>query len=68
MEPEYRADKVMKRLVARKGTGGGHLTYAGGQIPFQQKTPAESAKLEKYFVKKFLRIIGLNNGGEKLIP
>jgi nanoRNase/pAp phosphatase (c-di-AMP/oligoRNAs hydrolase) len=68
MEPEYRADKVMKRLVARKGTGGGHLTYAGGQIPIQQKTPAESAKLEKYFVKKFLRIIGLNNGGEKLIP
>jgi nanoRNase/pAp phosphatase (c-di-AMP/oligoRNAs hydrolase) len=69
MEPDYRADKVIKRLVSRKGTGGGHMTYAGGQIPLRQTDADELMKLERYFEKKFLRIVGSSHfGGEKLTP
>jgi len=68
MGPDYRADKVIKRLVARKGTGGGHMTYAGGQVPLQHKTAGEAAKLEKYLEKKFLKITGSSHlAAEKLI-
>jgi len=35
------ADKVMRRIVSRKGTGGGHNAMAGGQIPLREDTSAE---------------------------
>ena len=52
------AENVMKRMVFRKGTGGGHLTYAGGQVPLAGKTKAERQKIEKHVEEKFLKAIG----------
>ncbi len=52
------AENVMKRMVFRKGTGGGHLTYAGGQVPLAGKTKAERQKTEKHVEEKFLKAIG----------
>jgi nanoRNase/pAp phosphatase (c-di-AMP/oligoRNAs hydrolase) len=48
----------MRQIVARRGTGGGHQTYAGGQIPLQTRTDAERAKLEKLIEQKFLKAVG----------
>jgi len=58
----------MKRLVARRGTGGGHETMAGGQIPLKKKTKAERNHLEKAIREKFLKLLGIPaNHGKKLI-
>ena len=56
------AEKVIRKMVARRGTGGGHLTYAGGQIPLKQGTKAERQKLEKLMQQRFLKAVGANNG------
>jgi nanoRNase/pAp phosphatase (c-di-AMP/oligoRNAs hydrolase) len=52
------AQKVIKHMVARKGTGGGHLTYAGGQIPLTKGTKKEREELERHAQRKFLDAIG----------
>lgn len=54
------AEKVIKHMVARKGTGGGHLTYAGGQIPLTKGTKAERQALEADIERKFLQAVGGN--------
>jgi nanoRNase/pAp phosphatase (c-di-AMP/oligoRNAs hydrolase) len=56
------AEKVIKQMVARKGTGGGHLTYAGGQIPLKKGTKAERHELEKQMQQRFLKAISANGG------
>ena len=56
------AEKVIKHMVARKGTGGGHLTYAGGQIPLIKGTKKEREELEKHVQRKFLEAIGGTDG------
>lgn len=56
------AETVIRRMVARKGTGGGHLTYAGGQIPLRKGTKAERQELEKHLQQRFLKAIGADNG------
>jgi len=67
-EVSKRADKVMRGVVARRGTGGGHDTIAGGQIPLRKGTKAEVSKIEKIVRQKFLRIVGVENHlGERLI-
>ena len=53
-----KAEDVIKRLVARKGTGGGHQTYSGGQVPLKENTRAEWTRLEKKLRLKFVRLIG----------
>lgn len=55
------AEQVIRRMVARKGTGGGHLTYAGGQIPLKKGTKAERQELEKHLQQAFLKAIGADN-------
>jgi nanoRNase/pAp phosphatase (c-di-AMP/oligoRNAs hydrolase) len=57
-EESNSAERVVKRMVARKGTGGGHLTYAGGQIPLKKGTKTERQALEKHIERKFLKGIG----------
>jgi nanoRNase/pAp phosphatase (c-di-AMP/oligoRNAs hydrolase) len=56
------AEKVIRHMVARKGTGGGHLTYAGGQIPLVKGTKAERQALEKDVEKRFLEAINSSDG------
>lgn len=55
---DARADRVIHRVVARKGTGGGHRTYAGGQISLKKGTKTERESLEKLVQRRFLKIIG----------
>jgi nanoRNase/pAp phosphatase (c-di-AMP/oligoRNAs hydrolase) len=52
------AGKVMRHVVGRRGTGGGHLTYAGGQIPLVKGTKAEREEIERHIEKRFLDAIG----------
>jgi nanoRNase/pAp phosphatase (c-di-AMP/oligoRNAs hydrolase) len=56
------AEKVIKHIVARKGSGGGHQTYAGGQIPLIKGTKKEREELEKHVERKFLEAIGVEEG------
>ncbi|MBN2133229.1 MAG: hypothetical protein JW741_27265, partial [Sedimentisphaerales bacterium] len=56
------AEKVIRKMVARRGTGGGHLTYAGGQIPLKKGTKAERQKLVKLMQQRFLKAVGADNG------
>jgi len=52
------AAKVIKRIVARRGTGGGHLTYAGGQIPLLNRTKTGRERLVRDVQRKFVAAIG----------
>jgi nanoRNase/pAp phosphatase (c-di-AMP/oligoRNAs hydrolase) len=59
-QEQNRADKAIKSIVARKGSGGGHLTYAGGQIPLKNDTESERKNLKKQVERKFLRAAGMS--------
>ncbi len=52
-------DKMIKSIVGKSGTGGGHKTYAGGQIPLNGPTKSASVKIEQQLHKKFLKILNL---------
>jgi nanoRNase/pAp phosphatase (c-di-AMP/oligoRNAs hydrolase) len=52
------AEKVVKHIVARRGTGGGHLTYAGGQIPLLNRTKTGREHLVRDVQRKFVAAIG----------
>lgn len=56
-----RADLVMKKIVSRRGTGGGHQTYAGGQIPLKNGSKTEIAKLQTVIRQKYLRALELED-------
>jgi len=64
-EESLRADKVIRRVVGRKGTGGGHPSYAGGQIPLEGTEPAAMRRLERKVLRRFLRIIGTTDAKEQ---
>ena len=49
------ADKVIRHLVSRRGTGGGHPSYAGGQIPLGKLTGKGIEKLKKTLINRFLK-------------
>jgi nanoRNase/pAp phosphatase (c-di-AMP/oligoRNAs hydrolase) len=59
-QEKNRADKIIKFIVARKGTGGGHLTYAGGQIPVKKDSESQRQKLKQLVEKKFLTALNLS--------
>ncbi len=59
-QEQNRADKAVKFIVARKGTGGGHLTYAGGQVPLKKDSESERRKLKRQIERKFLQVIGMS--------
>jgi len=68
IDENNKAETVVKRLVARKGTGGGHQTYAGGQIPLKGNTQGELSRMERQLRQKFVRLIGAGeNQAVKLI-
>lgn len=54
-EENARADKVIHHIVARKGTGGGHPSYAGGQIPLKDDTKRTKHRLEKIVLNRFFK-------------
>ncbi len=66
---DVKADKIIRKIVAGKGSGGGHQAFAGGQIPLQKNTKTEFDSLEKLVRRRFLKAIGnAEQHSEKLIP
>jgi len=51
--PSALAGKAMRRIVGRKGTGGGHCTMAGGQIPLLTNTESERREIEAMIQIRF---------------
>lgn len=67
-EENVHADKVIHQIVARKGTGGGHPTYAGGQIPVDDTSQAKLKRLEKTVLNRFLKaVVKSSQPGQPLI-
>jgi nanoRNase/pAp phosphatase (c-di-AMP/oligoRNAs hydrolase) len=63
------AGKLMRRVVGRRGTAGGHNASAGGQIPLNEDGVRQRKKLEASVVRRFLRLTGeAESNGEALIP
>ena len=62
-----RADKVIRHLVARRGTGGGHASYAGGQIPLKKLTDEAVEKLEKTLISRFVKEVTSGNPKPKIL-
>ena len=54
-EENANAEKVIHHIVARKGTGGGHPTYAGGQIPLKDNLQKTKNRLEKTILNRFIK-------------
>lgn len=52
------AAEVIRRIVSRKGSGGGHRTMAGGQIPLPDLDPARQKRLDRLIRKRFLKVTG----------
>lgn len=49
------AASVIRKIVGRKGTGGGHRLMAGGQVPMRGASDAERRKLDRVIRQRFLR-------------
>ncbi len=56
-EAEADADKVMRRLVSRLGSGGGHLNMAGGQVPVGEDSAAQRKEKQEKVLRRLLRRI-----------
>lgn len=65
---EFTAHDLIKYVVSRKGTGGGHATFAGGQIPLVKQTKAEQANIAKLIQRRILKALNVAaSAGEKLV-
>jgi nanoRNase/pAp phosphatase (c-di-AMP/oligoRNAs hydrolase) len=53
-----RAGNVIRRLVGKTGSAGGHREMAGGQIPLQGLTEDELRDMPRQLTKRFLTLIG----------
>jgi nanoRNase/pAp phosphatase (c-di-AMP/oligoRNAs hydrolase) len=64
------ASRVIRRMVAHLGTGGGHESYAGGQVPTKRFSKQRMARLNLLLEKAFLKQVApayLRAPGRKLI-
>ncbi|MCE5277638.1 MAG: DHH family phosphoesterase [Planctomycetaceae bacterium] len=66
--PDGRADVVIRHIVHRKGTGGGHHSMAGGQISVAPPQTSQE-KLDRLIVRRFLHATGNEKAPiQKLLP
>ena len=56
-QDKVHADKVIRHIVGKHGTGGGHPSYAGGQMPYPADNPRQKEKLRKLIEKRFLEAV-----------
>ncbi len=52
------AGNLMKKLLDKQGTAGGHGQMAGGQVDVSEMTPADVKLLEERLLQRFLRLLG----------
>ena len=60
-DPELNAGKLMEHIVGSDGTGGGHASLAGGQIPLKTDPSNERRKVADTILRRFKRIAGCRN-------
>jgi len=63
------ASKVIRHIVARRGVGGGHESYAGGQVPVEGLSKNQLARLTSSLERAFLRQVEpshVHSSGKKL--
>jgi len=48
---------IIRRIVSGQGTGGGHRTMAGGQIPLKEGSADEKKKTEELVQKRYLKAL-----------
>ena len=53
----YEAGSIIRRLVGKRGSAGGHKEMAGGQILLRGLTEGEIEDLSKRLIKRFLKMI-----------
>ena len=57
--PEARAGRLVRGIVGRSGTAGGHDNMAGGRIHLPSATPAERVAELHTLVPRFLKELGV---------
>ena len=63
------AHRVMRRIVAGRGTGGGRDYRAGGQIPLKSASASRLRQLEESIRRRLLRALDLKETrGKPLVP
>ena len=60
-----RAGLILKRLVGKKGSAGGHREMAGGQIPMQIMNDEEKTALPSKLIARFLKLLKRENSTSK---
>lgn len=56
-QDKLHADKVIRHIVGKLGTGGGHPSYAGGQVPYDADKPRQQERYIKIIQKRFLESV-----------
>lgn len=56
--PDLHADEIARKIVSRKGTGGGHRSMAAGQIPLRDSTTMLAKSMNEMIQKRFLDATG----------
>lgn len=51
------AGSIIKEVIGKKGAGGGHTTFSGGQIDITDMEKREISKIEKDLVSKLLTVL-----------
>ncbi len=53
----HKAGAVIRRLVGKAGSAGGHKEMAGGQIPVAGMTEEEKGDLSRKVINRFLKLL-----------
>lgn len=66
-DTDANAGDVIRRVIAGMGSGGGHPSMAGGQVPLTGFLPEEKAAARATFVEEMLRLSGGGPVGDALV-
>ncbi|MCE9634342.1 MAG: DHH family phosphoesterase [Planctomycetes bacterium] len=68
-DPDANAGDLIRQVISGMGSGGGHPSMAGGQVPLTGFLPEEKAAARRTFVEEMLRRVGAEGAtAEPLIP
>lgn len=68
-DPDANAGEMMRAVISGTGSGGGHPSMAGGQVPLTGFLADEKSAAKRTFVEDFLRRLGVDGEPpEPLVP